>query len=52
MIYCHNIVDVYKRQTFNTADIILDDGDFIADTITVNGGTISLSYGDCDFRCV
>ena len=33
-----------------TADIILDDGDFIADTITVNGGTISLSYGDCDFK--
>ena len=39
-----------KNTTFNTADIILDDGDFIADTITVNGGTISLSYGDCDFK--
>lgn len=40
----------FKNTTFNTADIILDDGDFIADTITVNGGTISLSYGDCDFK--
>ena len=39
-----------KNTAFNTADIILDDGDFIADTITVNGGTISLSYGDCDFK--
>ncbi len=39
-----------KNTSFNTADITLDDGDFIADTITVNSGTISLSYGDCDFK--
>ena len=36
--------------SLNTTDITLDDGDFIADTITVNSGTISLSYGDCDFK--
>ena len=39
-----------KNTALNTADITLDDGDFIADTITVNSGTISLSYGDCDFK--
>ena len=39
-----------NNASLNTADITLDDGDFIADTITVNGGTISLSYGDCDFK--
>ena len=32
-----------KNTALNTADITLDDGDFIADTITVNSGTISLS---------
>ena len=39
-----------KSASLSTADITLDDGDFIADTITVNSGTISLSYGDCDFK--
>ena len=39
-----------NNASLNTADITLDDGDFIADTITVNSGTISLSYGDCDFK--
>ena len=39
-----------NNSSLNTADITLDDGDFIADTITVNSGTISLSYGDCDFK--
>ena len=39
-----------NNASLSTADITLDDGDFIADTITVNSGTISLSYGDCDFK--
>ena len=49
-----NYVTLYlpKNKLLSSAKINLGygDGDFIADTITVNNGTISLSYGDCDFK--